>query len=210
MLFYEPDKRDKTLLPHDPFKAVIAPRPIGWVSTLSPDGVVNLAPYSFFNIVSTKPPFVLFSSSTRKHSQRNAEASGEFVFNLATYDLRVEMNVTGSDHSEDFSEADLAGLEMAPSRKVKPPRVARSPIALECLYNKTVELIPQSGKKSSSSLILGEVVNVHIDDAVIVNGNIDMARIRPLARLGYMDYTSVDNIFTMHRVPAQQNFPEKV
>ena len=195
---------------HDPGTCLVVPRPIGWITTLNPAGVVNLAPYSFFNIVSTRPPFVLFSSTTRKHSQRNAETSGEFVFNLATYDLRTEMNITGSDHSEDFSEADLAGLEMAPSRNVKPPRVARSPIALECIYNKTVDLVPQSGKKSSSSLIIGEVVNVHIDDSVIVNGNIDMAQIRPLARLGYMDYTSVDNIFTMHRVPAQQNFPEKV
>jgi flavin reductase (DIM6/NTAB) family NADH-FMN oxidoreductase RutF len=126
------------------------------------------------------------------------------VFNLATYDLRTEMNITGSDHSEDISEAELAGLEMAPSRKVKPPRVARSPIALECIYNKTVDLVQANGKTSVNTLVIGEVVNVHIDDSVIVNGNIDMARIRPLARLGYMDYTSVDNIFTMHRVPAQQ------
>jgi flavin reductase (DIM6/NTAB) family NADH-FMN oxidoreductase RutF len=145
-----------------------------------------------------------FSSSTRKHSQRNAELSGEFVFNLATYDLRVEMNITGSDHAEELSEADLAGLEMAPSRVVKPPRVARSPIALECIYNKTIDLVQSSGRKAASSLVIGEVVNVHIDDAVIVDGNIDMARIRPLARLGYMDYTAVDNIFAMNRVPARQ------
>ena len=197
-------------LAHDPGTCLVVPRPIGWITTLNSAGVVNLAPYSFFNIISTRPPFVMFSSSTRKHSQRNAETAGEFVFNLATWDLRTEMNITGSDHPEEISEAKLAGLKMVPSRKVKPPRVERSPIALECIYNKTVELIPQSGKKSSSSLIIGEVVNVHIDDSVIVNGNIDMARIRPLARLGYMDYTSVDNIFTMHRVPAQQNFPEKV
>ena len=103
------------------------PRPIGWITTLNPAGVVNLAPYSFFNIISTRPPFVMFSSSTRKHSQRNAELSGEFVFNLATWDLRTEMNITGSDHPEDISEAELAGLEMVPSRVVKPPRVARSP-----------------------------------------------------------------------------------
>jgi flavin reductase (DIM6/NTAB) family NADH-FMN oxidoreductase RutF len=146
---------------------------------------------------------VLFSSSSRKHSQRNAELSGEFVFNLATWDLRTEMNITGSDHREEVSEAELAGLEMVPCRKVKPPRVARSPIALECIYNKTVDLVPSSGKKSTNSLIIGEVVNVHIDDAVIVDRNIDMSRIRPIARLGYMDYSVVDTIFTMHRVPAQ-------
>jgi flavin reductase (DIM6/NTAB) family NADH-FMN oxidoreductase RutF len=172
-------------------------------TTIGPAGVVNLAPYSFFNIISTRPPFVMFSSSTRKHSQRNAELLGEFVINLATYDLRSEMNITGSDHPEDISEADVAGLSMVPSRVVKPPRVERSPIALECIYNKTIDLVCSDGKKTVNSLVIGEVVNVHIDDSVIVDGNIDMARIRPIARLGYMDYTSVDNIFTMHRVPVR-------
>jgi flavin reductase (DIM6/NTAB) family NADH-FMN oxidoreductase RutF len=125
------------------------------------------------------------------------------VFNLATWELRGEMNITGSDHPEDVSEAELANLKMVPSRVVKPPRVERSPIALECIYNKTVDLVQANGKKSINSLVIGEVVNVHIDDAVIIDGNIDMARIRPIARLGYMDYTSVDNIFTMHRVPVR-------
>ena len=101
------------------------------------------------------------------------------------------------------SEAELANLKMVPSRVVKPPRVERSPIALECIYNKTVDLVQANGKKSINSLVIGEVVNIHIDDAVITDGNIDMARIRPIARLGYMDYTSVDNIFTMHRVPVR-------
>ncbi|HEY6996102.1 MAG TPA: flavin reductase family protein [Xanthobacteraceae bacterium] len=205
---YDP-RSEPHRLAHDPGTCLVVPRPIGWITTISPAGVVNLAPYSFFNLISTRPPFVMFSSSTRKHSQRNAELSGEFVFNLATWDLRVEMNVTGSDHPEDISEAELAGLEMAPSRVVKPPRVARSPIALECIYNKTVDLVQASGKKTINSLVIGEVVNVHIDDAVIVDGNIDMARIRPIARLGYMDYTSVDHIFTMHRVPVVQREPAK-
>ena len=190
-------------LAHDPGTCLVVPRPIGWITTIGPAGVVNLAPYSFFNIVSTKPPFVLFSSNTREHSQRNAEISGEFVFNLATWELRAEMNITGSDHPEDVNEAELANLKMVPSRVVKPPRVERSPIALECIYNKTVDLVQANGKKSINSLVIGEVVNVHIDDAVITDGNIDMARIRPIARLGYMDYTSVDNIFTMHRVPVR-------
>jgi flavin reductase (DIM6/NTAB) family NADH-FMN oxidoreductase RutF len=190
-------------LAHDPGTCLVVPRPIGWITTIGPAGVVNLAPYSFFNVISTRPPFVRFSSSTRKHSQRNAETAGEFVFNLATYELRSEMNITGSDHPEDISEADIAGLAMVPSRVVKPPRVERSPIALECIYNKTIDLVCSNGKKTVNSLVIGEVVNVHIDDSVIVDGNIDMARIRPIARLGYMDYTSVDNIFTMHRVPVR-------
>jgi len=125
------------------------------------------------------------------------------ILRLATYELRSEMNITGSDHPEDISEADIAGLAMVPSRVVKPPRVERSPIALECIYNKTIDLVCSNGKKTVNSLVIGEVVNVHIDDSVIVDGNIDMARIRPIARLGYMDYTSVDNIFTMHRVPVR-------
>jgi flavin reductase (DIM6/NTAB) family NADH-FMN oxidoreductase RutF len=196
---YDP-RSEPHMLAHDPVTSLVVPRPIGWISTVGPTGVVNLAPYSFFNMISGKPPFLMFSSNPRKHSQANAETSGEFVFNLATSDLRSEMNISGGEHGADISEADLAGLEMAPCRFVKPPRVARSPIALECIYNKTVELTRSDGRKMTSSLVIGEVVNVHIDDAVIVDGMIDMARIRPLARLGYMDYSVVDNIFTMPRV----------
>ena len=142
-------------LAHDPGTCLVVPRPIGWITTIGPAGVVNLAPYSFFNIISTRPPFVMFSSSTRKHSQRNAETAGEFVFNLATYELRSEMNITGSDHPEDISEADIAGLAMVPSRVVKPPRVERSPIALECIYNKTIDLVCSNGRKTVNSLVIG-------------------------------------------------------
>jgi flavin reductase (DIM6/NTAB) family NADH-FMN oxidoreductase RutF len=186
-------------LAHNPTTSLVVPRPIGWITTISPDGVVNLAPYSFFNLICGRPPFVMFSSSNRKHSQTHAEASGEFVFNLATYELREEMNLTSAVLPEEVSEPEFAGIAMAPSRKVKPPRVARAPIALECLYVQTVDLIQTSGKKTNSALVIGEVVNVHIDDDVIVDRNIDMSRIRPIARLGYMDYSVVDNIFTMLR-----------
>jgi flavin reductase (DIM6/NTAB) family NADH-FMN oxidoreductase RutF len=142
---------------------------------------------------------VLFSSSTRKHSQTNAEASGEFVLNMATYDLRHEMNLTSGAYDGSVSEPELAKLEMVPSRYVKPPRVARSPIVLECNYLKTVEMVGSTGKRSTSSLVLGEVINVYIDDSVIVDGQIDVTRIRPIARLGYMDYSVVDSIFPMMR-----------
>ena len=203
---YDP-RSEPHKLAHDPTTSLVVPRPIGWISTLSPTGIVNLAPYSFFNILSSKPPFVLFSSNSRKHSQANAEATREFVFNLATYDLRAEMNLTGTDFADGISEPDMAGIEMVPCRFVKSPRVARSPIALECRYSKTVELVRETGEKLPNALVLGEVVNVHIDDSVIVDGMIDMARIRPLARLGYMDYSVVDNIFTMKRVPAPARVP---
>ena len=123
------------------------------------------------------------------------------MFNLATYDLRNEMNISGGDYPENVSEPELAKLAMAPSRKVKPPRVARSPIALECIYAQTVKLVSSNGKTHNYEMVIGEVVNVHIDDAVIVNGMVDMTRIRAIGRLGYRgDYTVVDNIFEMPRV----------
>jgi flavin reductase (DIM6/NTAB) family NADH-FMN oxidoreductase RutF len=197
---YDPRSEPHNLA-HDPTTSLVVPRPIGWISSISPAGVVNLAPYSYFNLVSSQPPFVMFSSNTRKHSQNYAQSGGEFVFNLATYELRTEMNITGADYPEDVSEPKLAKLAMAPSRFVKPPRVARSPIALECLYRQTVPLISASGKKQKYEIVIGEVVNVHIDDAVIVDGMIDMSKLHALARLGYRgDYTVVDHIFEMPRV----------
>jgi flavin reductase (DIM6/NTAB) family NADH-FMN oxidoreductase RutF len=179
-------------LAHDPTTCLVVPRPVGWITTISPAGVVNLAPYSFFNMIASHPPFVMFASNSRKHTQSHAQSGGEFVFNLATYDLRAEMNI---------SEPELAKLVMAPSRKVKPPRVARSPIALECVYSQTVRLTSSNGKTHGYEMVIGEVINVHIDDAVIVDGLIDMAGIRAIGRLGYRgDYTVVDNIFFMARV----------
>lgn len=197
---YDPRSEPHNLA-HDPTTSLVVPRPIGWISSLGPDGVVNLAPYSYFNLIASQPPFVMFSSNTRKHTQNYSQSGGEFVFNLATYDLRTEMNISGGDYPEGVSEPDQAKLAMAPSRFVKPPRVARSPIALECIYTQTVPLVNRNGNKQKYEVVFGEVVNVHIDDAVIVNGMIDMSRIRPIARLGYRgDYTVVDHIFEMKRV----------
>jgi len=197
---YDPRSEPHNLA-HDPTTSLVVPRPIGWISTISPTGVVNLAPYSFFNMISSHPPFVMFSSNTRKHSQNYAQSGGEFVFNLATYALRTEMNITGGDYPEAVSEPELAKLTMAPSRKVKPPRVARSPVALECLYSQTVKLSTSGGNKNNYEMVIGEVVNVHIDDSVIVNGLIDQSKIRAIARLGYRgDYSVVDTTFEMKRV----------
>lgn len=196
---YDPRSEPHNLA-HDPVLSLVVPRPIGWITTVSPGGIVNLAPYSFFNLVCGRPPFVMFASSTRKHSQSNAEETGEFVFNLATYDLRTEMNVTGGAFDAAISEPDVAKLEMVPSTAVKPPRVTRSPVALECIYNKTIDLVPSTGKKMSNAIIIGEVVHIHIADEVIVDGMVDISRIRPIARLGYMDYSVVDNVFTMPRL----------
>jgi flavin reductase (DIM6/NTAB) family NADH-FMN oxidoreductase RutF len=195
---YDP-RRDDHNLPHSPFNALVAPRPIGWISTLNRDGAVNLAPYSFFNIVSSRPPFVMFASKPRKDSQRNAEETGEFVACMATYDLREAVNASSAEFDSGVSEPERIGLRLAPSRSVKPPRVAESPVAIECKYFKTVELFSADGTRSPSSIIIGEVVSVHIADSVIVNGRADVTRMKPIARLGYMDYCVVDTLFAMQR-----------
>ena len=186
-------------LERDPFKALVAPRPIGWISTVGPDGVVNLAPYSFFNAISDKPPYVMFSSAGRKDTLRNAEETGEFVCSLATYDLRDQMNTTSASVAPDVDEMTLAGLTAAPSRLVKPPRVAESPVAFECKYFKTVELPAHNGPSNQYAVVIGGVVGIHIDDDAIVDGRVDVTRLRPIARLGYMDYAVVDSVFSLER-----------
>jgi flavin reductase (DIM6/NTAB) family NADH-FMN oxidoreductase RutF len=215
-MYYDP-RRSNHGLSHNPMTALVVPRPIGWISTVSREGVVNLAPYSFFNVVSGAPPFIMFASKPRKDSQRNAEETGEFVYNMATYDLRDAVNASSAEFGPAISEPDRIGLEMAPCREVKPPRVARSPVALECKYYKTVELVSQDGTRNTSSVILGEVVGIHIDDAFIVNGHIDVTKMQPLARLGYMDYCAVNELFAIQRpaVPdpeaaAEDAVPAKV
>jgi len=197
-MYYDPRRNDHNL-PHSPFNALVVPRPIGWISTLSRAGVVNLAPYSFFNIVSGYPPFVMFASNPRKDSQRNAEETGEFVANMATWDLREEVNATSADFGPMVSEPQRVGLEMIACRQVKPPRVARAPVALECKYSKTVELVSADGKKNPSAVVIGEVIGIHIDDSVIVDGRVDVTRMKPIARLGYMDYCVVESLFSIQR-----------
>ena len=196
-MFYETDDNGHGLK-HDPFKALVAPRPIGWISSLSADGIVNLAPYSFFNGVSDRPPFVMFSSSGRKDSLVNIEATGEFVCSLATYELKDQMNATSAAVGPEVDEMALAGLTPAPCKLVKPPHVAESPVALECRHFKT---IPLPGKDDGEGyiIIIGQVVGIHIDEAVIVDGKVDVTRLRPIARLGYMDYSVVDAVFSMQR-----------
>jgi flavin reductase (DIM6/NTAB) family NADH-FMN oxidoreductase RutF len=206
-MFYDPLKKDHGL-PHTPLNALVAPRPIGWITTVSRDGVVNLAPFSYFNLVSSDPPVVMFATSQRpdngrKDSQVNAEQTGEFVFNLATWDLREQMNLTASIEEPDFNEMQAAGLTPAPSKLVRPPRVAESPVHFECRYLQTVDM-PASSAGHYSSVVIGQVVGIHIADSVIVDGIVDVARMRPIARLGYNDYTVVDAVFTMPRLTGPQ------
>ena len=183
--FYEPATGHG--LPHDPFKAIIAPRPIGWVSTLSASGVPNIAPYSFFNAVSDTPPIIVFSSSGRKDSLVNVEATGEFVWNMATRPLAEAMNASSTRVPPEVDEFALAELETAPSRLVAPPRVAASPASLECRLLQIVELHDIDGQPAGSSLVIGQAVGVHIDRTYLRDGLFDTGAARPIMRAGYRD-----------------------
>lgn len=192
-MFYEP--RLGHGLPHDPFKAIIAPRPIGWISTLDASGRANLAPYSFFNAIHSRPPMLAFTSETMKHSAANAIATGEFVFNLCTRALFDAMNISSGALAEGESEFDAAGLQTAPCRIVKAPRVAASPAALECRVAQSFRLQDAEGAPLEGWMIIGQVVGVHIDEAYLRDGRFDTAAAQPLARCGYRDYAAVTELF---------------
>ncbi len=196
--FYEP--RHGHGLAHDPFKALVAPRPIGWISSIDPERRVNLAPYSFFNAFCEAPPIVGFSSGGPKDSQRNVEATGEFVCNLATRKHARAMNLTSAPFPHGANEFEAAGLVAAPSRLVRPPRVADAPAALECKLVLVVPVPDLAGARTGSTLILGQVVGVHIDPAFLKDGRFDITAVRTIARCGYRgDYTEVAEVFEMLR-----------
>jgi flavin reductase (DIM6/NTAB) family NADH-FMN oxidoreductase RutF len=189
-------------LRHDPFNAIIAPRPIGWVSTIDAQGRRNLAPYSFFNGFNYVPPIIGFSSIGRKDSLANAEATGEFVWNLATRQLAEQMNATSATVTHDVDEFELAKLTPAPSRKVRPPRVLESPVNFECRVSQILQLQAADGAKIDSWVVFGEVVAVHIEKNLIMDGVYQSAAARPITRLGRMgDYAELraDAMFEMKR-----------
>jgi len=196
--FYEPEKGHG--LTHDPFKAIVAPRPIGWISTLDARGRVNLAPYSFFNAVCDHPPMVMFSSSGFKDTVNNIEATGEFVCNLVTRPLAEKMNQTSASLPHGTNEFEFAELEPAPSRLVKPPRVAAAPAALECRLVEIIQLHSLGGVRLDQYVALGQVVGVHIDCAYLKDGVFDLLATHPVQRAGYIaDYTEATNGFKMSR-----------
>lgn len=197
-MFYDTELNDHGL-PHNPFKAIVSPRPIGWISSLDGNGRTNLAPYSFFNAVGDRPPIVMFSSSGYKDSAANVGETGEFVCNMASWDLKDEMNVSSAAVGNETCEFELSGLEMAPSRLVKAPRVARAVTALECKHLKTLRLEDLSGTETDNWIVFGQVVGIHIDDSIIVDGKVDVTRFKPLSRLGYMEYAAVTEVFEMAR-----------
>ena len=187
-------------LSHDPIKAIVAPRPIGWISSLDKAGTANLAPYSYFNIFSHKPPILIFGSEGRKDTIRNIEETREFVFNLATRDLAEAVNQTSAVQPPHIDEFVLAGLAKAASDKVAPPRVAGVAAAMECRLLQVQRLIDMTGAPVDSHLVIGQVVQVHINEACLVDGLFDIKRARTIARCGYRgDYVEADETFEMLR-----------
>jgi len=185
--YYDPAEGHR--LPHDPFKAIVGPRPIGWISSCAPDGRVNLAPYSFFNAFHDRPPIVAFGSSGYKDSIRNIEATGEFVCNLATRPLAEAMNATSAMVPPEVDEFTLAGLTPAPCRQVRPPRVAESPAALECRLLQVIRQKDLQGRPLDAWMALGQVVGVHIARACLKDGLFDTGAAHPIMRGGYLaDY----------------------
>lgn len=191
-----------------PFKSLVVPRPIGWISTISADGAPNLAPFSFFNAIAEDPPMLCFSpngyheAGGRKDTLVNITETKEFVFNLVGMDMADQMNISSGPAAHGEDEMILAGLAAAPCEKVKPPRVRDAAANFECELHQIIDL-PDSRRGTPNSLVIGTVVGIHVrDDVITEDGLIDIRKIKPLARLGYMDYSVVDDFFRLDRPPG--------
>ena len=201
-MFYKTDQHHG--LPHDPFKSCIVPRPIAWVSTIHPNGVINLAPFSFFNGLASDPPMIMISFTGyhehggEKDSLFNIKSTGEFVVNMVPLALKDAMNVTTAPVDHEVDELALAGLSTEDSKLVKPPRVLEAPVNMECELYQEIKL-PCTLQDSINTTIIGKVLGINIREEALTEGMIDLAKIKPLARLGYNQYTAVDNVFTMTR-----------
>ena len=193
-------------LVRDPFKSIVAPRPVGWISTVSADGIVNLAPYSYFNAVSEDPHFLMFASGGIKDSVRNIMQTGEFVCSLATFDLRHAVNVSSAAMPYGVDEFPIAGLTAAPSKFVKPPRVRESPAALECRHHQTV-VLPSGNKGTNYHVVIGEVIGIHLDEAFVNNGRLSTGDLMPIARLGGPEYGVIrpEAVFALGRPTVDAN-----
>jgi flavin reductase (DIM6/NTAB) family NADH-FMN oxidoreductase RutF len=196
-MFYDAVKNDHGF-EVDPFKALVAPRPIAWVSSLSAEGVANLAPFSFFNAFSQQPHYIAFGIGPVKDTLRNIEATKDFAVSLATFDLREKMNTTSAHVGPEVDEFVLAGLAKAPCRIIAVPRVAESPVALECRLHQVVPLPDDTGH-AEDFMVIGRVLGIHIDDRYIHEGRVDTAAMRPIARLGYSEYATVTEAWRMRR-----------
>jgi len=201
-MFFEAGRHREAGLPHDPFKAIVAPRPVGWISAMSRDGAINLSPYSFFNALNSRPQLVMFSSEGVKDAVSFIEETGEFVCSLATRELAQAMNATSAPLPRGENEFVHAGLAMAHSELVRPPRVARSPAALECRLLQIVSPQQLSGEPAGCVIVIGQVVGFHIDERFLRDGRLDTAAMEPLARLGYDEYAAVTEAFALTRPGA--------
>ena len=201
-MFYEP--RNGHGLPHNPFNAIVIPRPIGWISTVSSIGVPNLAPYSFFNAVAYSPPQVMFAATSGhrygglKDAISDAQSTGEFVVNIATLELKNQMNASAVSAPHNVDEFEYSGLTKMDCKMVQCSRVAESPIQLECRYTQAVSMLTND-TDNPNTVVFGEVIGVHIDDQVMTNGRIDILKLRPIGRLGYLDFVEVNNTFSLDR-----------
>tara|TARA_Y100000385_G_C13077506_1_gene632162 strand:- start:1415 stop:2020 length:606 start_codon:yes stop_codon:yes gene_type:complete len=198
-MFYRPEI-DNHGLPHNPFKAIVTPRPVGWISTLDQDGNANLAPYSFFNGVQDIPPMVMYSTTGRKlgideekDSLTNIRETGEFCVSIVSFDLQDAMNISSAHKPRGDDEYKHAGLTKGTPNVVNAPFVAEAPASLECRFFKEIEL------PGHAFVILGEVVGIHIQDQHIRDGLLDITSYKPLARLGYRDYSTVTETFSLNR-----------
>ena len=200
-MYYDTNENDHGLA-YNPFKALTIPRPIGWISTVSKNGIGNLSPFSYFNGLSYDPPFVMFSGGSRadgskKDTVLNAEETGEFVVNMATWDTRFQMNDTSWIMEPEIDELEKTGLTAVPSIQVKPKRVSESPVHFECKYHQTVQL-PGKNPEGLHHVVFGQVVGIHIkDDYITDEGLVDTLKMKVIARLGYNDYTLVDKTFSI-------------
>jgi flavin reductase (DIM6/NTAB) family NADH-FMN oxidoreductase RutF len=199
-MFYDAIQ-NKHGLKHDPFKALMAPRPIGWIGTVSNDGVANIAPYSFFNAVGDRPHYVVFGTGGIKDSLRNIQENGEFTCSMSTWDLREHMNMTSAAVPHHVDEFPLAGLTGTRGKIVKAPYVKEAAAVFECKHWQTIELPAIAPQKGGFSMVVGYVVGIHIDDKFIKDGIVNTSEMRPLGRMGYMEYAVVtpETTFSMNR-----------
>jgi flavin reductase (DIM6/NTAB) family NADH-FMN oxidoreductase RutF len=182
----------------DPFKAIVGPRPIGWISSVSATGIANLAPYSYFNAFAQSPHYVAFGSGGLKNSISNIRASGAFAVNVANYDLREQMNASSAAVGPEVDEFELAGIAKAACRLIAVPRVAASPACLECRLFKIVDL-PGDDGNVGDWMVIGRVIGIHIDERFIAEGRVDTAAMGLIARLGYSEYATVNEAWRMRR-----------
>ncbi|KAJ5766778.1 uncharacterized protein N7511_004394 [Penicillium nucicola] len=199
-MFYQPGITEHNL-PHDPFKACVVPRPIGWISTKNKQGRANLAPYSQFTNLTFDPPYVVFSSNQtvtgeRKDTVINAEQTGSFVWNLATWDTREAMNITAEQTPYGVDEFERANLEKEQATLVDVPMVKQSPVKFECQYHTTLRL-PGNPPMGTVDIIIGKVIAVHVADEVLTDGILDVAKTQPIARCGYYKYAVIRETFDM-------------